>query len=227
MIVMKQIKHVLTLLLIIFALPTMAAPQYTEGNDYTKLPSKMSSEPAIAQLSANNPNKVQVLLFFSFGCSACAKFEPTFEHWENNQNNSKLVIYREPVSFEDDWEDLAKLYYVMQDLTPHKNLSEKIFKSIHEQNLKLWREPDMEDFFVSQGYNADAVKKSYESYEVATQAKRADALAKAYDINQTPTIIINGHDSMYQLTVEQANGDKEKMMKVADYLIAIELNKLK
>jgi thiol:disulfide interchange protein DsbA len=225
MIVMKQIKHVLTLLLIILCLPTMAA-QYTEGTDYTRLPNDMRSEPAIAELSANNAHKVQVLLFFNFGCSACAKFEPTFESWENKQNNSKLVIYREPVSFEDEWEDLAKLYYVTQDLKPHKNLNEKIFKAIHEQDLKLWHESEMEDFFVSQGYNAEDVKKAYNSYEVDTQAKRADALAKAFDINQTPTIVINGPDGMYMLTVQQAGGDKDKMMKVVDYLIASEIKKL-
>lgn len=223
---MKQIKHVLTLFLIFLTLPVFAGPQYTEGTDYVRLSNDMRSEPAIAQLLANNQNKVQLLLFFSFGCSACAKFEPIFERWESKQGNSKLVISREPVSFEDDWEDLAKLYYVSQDLTPHKNLNEKIFKGIHQQNLKLWHESDMEDFFVSQGYSADVVKKSYNSFEVETQAKRADALAKAYDINQTPTIIINGPDAMYLLTVDRAGGDREKMMKIADYLIAIESKKL-
>jgi thiol:disulfide interchange protein DsbA len=227
MIVMKQIKHVLTLFLIILAVPAFAAPQYIEGQDYTRLPSDMRSEPAIAELSANNANKVQLLLFFNFGCSACARFEPTFERWESKQNNSKLVIYREPVAFEDDWEDLAKLYYVTQDLKPHKNLNEKIFKAIHEQDLKLSHESEMEEFFVSQGYNVEDFKKAYNSYEVETQAKRADALAKAYDINQTPTIVINGVDAMYMLTVQQAGGDKEKMMKIADYLIATEIKKLK
>lgn len=224
---MKQIKHVLTLLLIILAVPAIAAPQYTEGTDYIRLSNDMRSESAIAQLNANNPNKVQLLLFFSFGCSACAKFEPIFERWENKQNNSKLVIHREPVSFEDEWEDLAKLYYVEQDLKPYKNLNEKIFNGIHEQNLKLWHESDMEEFFVSQGYSADAVKKSYNSYEVEIQAKQADALAKAFNINQTPSIIINGSDAMYLLTVDKAGGDRNKMMKIADYLIDVEMKKLK
>lgn len=223
---MKQIKHVFTLFLIILTLPAFAASKYTEGTDYIRLSNDMRGEPAIAQLIANNPNKVQLLLFFSFGCSACARFEPTFERWESKQSNSKLVIYREPVSFEDDWEDLAKLYYVSQDLTPHKNLNEKIFKGIHEQDLKLWHESDMEEFFIAQGYSADAIKKSYNSYEVEMQTKRADALAKAYDINQTPSIIINGPDGMYLLTVDRAGGDRDKMMKIADYLIAIESKKL-
>jgi len=227
MTVMKQIKRALTLLLIILAAPVIAAPAYTEGVDYTRLSNAIRNEPAIAQLNANNPNKVQLLLFFSFGCPACAKFEPIFERWENKQNNSKLVIYREPVSFEDDWEDLAKLYYVEQNLKPHKNLNEKIFKGIHEQDLKLWHESDMEEFFVSQGYTADAVKTLYNSYEIDTQAKQADALAKAYNINQTPSIVINGTDAMYLLTVDKAGGDRDKMMKIADYLIAVETKKLK
>ncbi len=223
---MKKIKNLLTLSLIIFTLPAIAVPRYIEGTDYTRLPNKMRNEPAITQLISDNPNKVQIALFFSFGCQACAKFDPIFEHWVNNQNNKKLVIYREPVSFEEDWEDLAKLYYVMQDLKPYKNLNAAIFKAIHEQNLKLWHESEMEKFFIANGYSAEDIKKAYNSYGVEMQAKRADGLAKSYDINQTPSIIINGPEASYLLTVDQAGGDREKLMKIADYLIAEETSKI-
>lgn len=224
---MKKIKQLLTLLLIMCTFPAIAAPKYIEGKDYTRLPSKIRNETAIEQLIANNPKNVQLVLFFSFGCPACAKFDVTFESWANKKKNNKLVIYREPVSFEDDWEDLAKLYYVMQDLKPSKNLSATIFKAIHEQHLKLWQEPAMEEFFVAHGYTAEDIKKTYNSYEVGMQAERADKLAKAYDINQTPSIIINGPEASYLLTVDQAGGDRDKLMKIADYLIATEINKLK
>lgn len=225
-IVMKQIKHLLTLFLIIFTLPAFAAPKYIEGQDYTRLPDEMRREPAIVQLAANNPQKVQLVLFFSFGCSACATFDPIFDSWASKQDNKQLVIYRDPVSFEDDWEDLAKLYYVMQDLKPSKNLNAAIFEAIHEQNLKLWQEPAMEEFFISQGYSAADFKAAYNSYNVEIQAKRADELAKAYDISQTPSIIINGPDASYLLTVGKAGGDRNKLMDIADYIIATEEHKL-
>lgn len=216
---MKQAKRALTLFFIMLTIPTITFAQYTEGRDYTQLPTEIRNKPAIAQLIANNPNKTQLLLFFNFGCSACAKFDPIFENWENKQHHKNLVIYREPVAFENNWEDLAKLYFVMKDLKPYKNLNAKIFQGIHEQDLKLWQESAMEEFFVANGYNAEQVKNIYNSYEVEMQAKQSDDLAKAFDINQTPCIVINGPDASYLLTIEQAGGNKETMLKIADYLI--------
>ena len=224
---MNQLKHLFTLCLVVLtSTVTAASSSFSEGQDYTKLPSSVRTEAPVAELIANNPKKVQLLFFFSYGCSACAKFDPSFEKWATTHQYNKLVIYREPVSFEDDWEMLAKLYFVMKTLDPKQDLNPKIFTAIHDQGLKLWQESAMQEFFTKQGYSAASFDQAYKSYNVELDVKRSDALAKAFDVNQTPCVIINGASGSYLLTMDHADGNASKFLQILDYMIKTEEKKI-
>jgi thiol:disulfide interchange protein DsbA len=196
-----------------------AAEQYVEGKDYTLLANSVRSNPAVTELLAKDPQKAQVLFFFSYGCPACGRFDPYFEKWLAKQNMHKMAIYRFPAMFEESWDQLAKLYYVMLDLKPSKNLNAEIFTAIQQQGQNLKDESDMTDFFVQHGYKAQDVANAYNSYNLKVQVKYAAQIEQAYKINETPTIIVNGTTDSYVVTMEQAQGNDSKLLDTVEYLI--------
>lgn len=221
MIICKRIVYILFLLLPL----SVQAVEYSEGQDYSRLPDSIRSSQAVAHLIAKNSGKVQLLFFFSYGCPACAAFDPYFEKWAKSPQAVKVSIYRFPASFEADWVMLARLYYVTQDITPKKDLNADIFNAIHEQHQSLWKEEVMKTFFIKHGYQAQAFDMAYNSYAVKEQATYADDISKAYDITQTPTIVINGPGGSYKLTVDQAGNSWDKLISIVNYVVAKELNK--
>lgn len=212
------------LFLATFPLIVHGAPKelYADGQDYIKLPEQLRNNADVAQLLANDPNKIQVLFFFSYGCPACARFDPPFEKWVSKQKAKQVIVYRIPVAFKEEWETLAKLYFTMKYLDPKLSLDEKIFDAIHKQNLQLWQEPKMKEFFTQNGYNSKEFEQAYNSFSVARETKEAENLSKAYGIAQTPTIIVNGSIDSYQLNVSMAQNDTEKFFKILDYLVTKE-----
>jgi protein-disulfide isomerase len=208
---------------IIFVSSVHAATQnsYLEGVDYVKLPTELRNNSDIAQLLMNDPNKIQLLYFFSYGCPACARFDPDFEKWINMHKNKKLVIHKLPVAFKEEWINLAKLYYVMKALDPKETLNDKIFKAIHDKNLQLRQIPIMKQFFIDAGYSGDDFEKAINSFSVNLEVKKSKQLSVAYSITQTPTIIINGFTNSYKLNRDK--DDVDNFFKIISYLIEKDL----
>ncbi len=223
---MNHIKNLISYGLLLISFSAFAAATYVEGQDYIPVPKQVREKKNVKELIASDANKVQVLFFFSYGCPACAKFDPMFEKWVAAHHGSHMALYRFPVSFEADWENLAKLYYVMQDLQPKKDLNAEIFTAIHQQHVDLAQEPAMQKFLVQHGYSAQSVSESFDSYEVRVQAKHADEISVAYNVHETPTIVINGPHSSYLLTPDQTAGDDVKLLQIVSYLVDKEVQAL-
>lgn len=216
---MNMIKKAMILCFMLCPLLVTADVTFKEGQNYTSLSNAMRAE--------GDPHKVQVLLFFNYGCSACAKLEPKFEKWADSQDgNSKLVIYRYPVGFDEQWTMLSKLYFVMQDIQPKRDLNLKIFNAVHQQDLKLWHEDAMRDFFIANGYSGDNFDRTYNSLRIEQQLKNSQKMADVYAITVTPTIIINGKSSSYSLDIDQADDNIDKLFKILNNVVAREVSNM-
>lgn len=220
---MNAIKKIGLLCLILFTMPVIAANEdFMEGRDYTHLSKNIRTQSAVTNLIKRDPHQVQVLLFFNYGCSACAKLEPKFEQWvSSQQNNTEVVVYRFPVGYQDQWNMFSKLYFVMMDIEPKKNLNEKIFDAVHNRNLKLWQEEEMRNFFIANGYQAKHFDTVFNSPQIEEQVKYSEKIANAYAIAGTPMIVINGVNSSYLLSIDQADS-VERLCEVLNYLVAKE-----
>ncbi len=222
------IRFILVCCLWLIALPGANAAVkesvFIEGQDYVRLPADIRNNPNVTQLMASDPNKIQVIFFFSYGCHACEHFHQPFEKWsaKHKTANSKVVVYRYPVSFNPQWQILAKAYYTMELLDPTGKLNDAIFEAIHKRGAKLWQEPVMTSFFVQHGYKAKQFENAYTSFGVSKNMKRADDIAKAYKIAETPDIIINGPYASYKVDVARVEGDLEKFFKIVDFIVAKE-----
>lgn len=198
---------------------------FVEGQDYVKLPETMRKNKYVEQLLMSDPHKVQILFFFSFACHGCEVLHTPFTEWVTQQQknpNNKTVIHIYPVSFNAQWQMLAKMYYVMEALDLNKNLSTAVFTAIHKNGIKLWEPAVMKKFFTQHGVAAEQFDAAYNAFGVKMQANRADELSKAYGIVITPNIIVNGPVHSYKLDLAKTNNDVQKLIKVLNYLVARE-----
>jgi thiol:disulfide interchange protein DsbA len=198
---------------------------FIEGQDYIKLSEKVRSNADVEQLLMSDPRKVQVLFFFSYGCHGCEMFHTPFEKWatvQKSKPNSKLAVYIYPVSFNAQWQSLAKMYYVMQTLDPSGKLNNLIFDAIHKKAQKLWLVESMKKFFMQNGYTAQQFDNAYNSFSVTRAVKRAADLTKAYSVAVTPDIVVNGPVNSYKVELSKVGNNTDRLFQVLDYLVARE-----
>jgi thiol:disulfide interchange protein DsbA len=208
-------KWLSALLLPLVISTAVAAADYVEGTQYTRL---ASPQPTSA------PDKIEVVEMFSYACPHCFHMEAELEEWLKSKPDD-VVFIRYPVVFRPDWEVLAKAYFTAEILGVLDKTHEALFEAIHVKNQRFPDEAAMQAFFVSQGVSAEDFKKTFDSFAVAVKVNNAKLMTRRYAITGVPTFIVNGKfstsaslagDNEKGLSVKELN---EKTLKVVDYLI--------
>lgn len=163
------------------ALPAHA--QLAVGQDYTVI------EPA---QRTDDPSRIEVVEFFSYGCPHCSEFHPHVSKWAANLP-SDVVFKRIPVSFNrPQWANLARLYYALEVTGDVARLDGEVFRALHDKGLKLIDKKSISDWAVSQGVDAKKFSDAYNSFGVVSKTKRADQMAQAFKIHGVPALAVNG-----------------------------------
>jgi thiol:disulfide interchange protein DsbA len=67
-----------------------------------------------------------------------------------------------------------------------------IFEEIHIENNRLSTEQQMADFLGKHGIDTEEFSQKYNSFGTEARVKKSSNLARKYQINSVPTIIVNG-----------------------------------
>jgi len=157
--------------------------QVVEGRDYQVL------NPA---QTTDRPDKIVVTEFFSYQCSHCYLFYPEVTPWAAKLPKD-VVFERVPVTLgRQSWQPIAQAFYALQALGKDGQFDKAIFEAIHLQHESLTDEADITRFLAKQGVNAADFSAAYHSFSVESGAKRADQMMKAYRVQGTPTVVVNG-----------------------------------
>lgn len=161
----------------------------------------------------DNPAKIEVLEFFSYGCPHCNQFNPMLDRWIARQSGD-VAFRRVPVTFgRAAWANLARLYYALDTLKEADRLSAGIFDALHNQRVNLFQPDSMASWLGRRGVDGKKFSETYNSFGIQSQVKRADQLAKAYKVDGVPALAIEGS----YLVV--AGEKQELMLTTADRLI--------
>lgn len=212
----------LLLVLLLVSSNAYANENFREGEDYDLLPAEIRSEQDVAQLITSDPDKVQVIFFFSYGCYGCSQFHRPFDQWaakRQEAGDKKLAVYFYPVVFSKMWGSLAKLYYAVDAVDKTGQLDDLVFDGIHKKRLRLWQEPEMIKFFKANGYTEEQFNKNFNSFSTNMHLKKAEEIAKAYKVSATPIVIVNGPKSSYMLDIVKANNNRTKFFQILDYVV--------
>ena len=135
--------------------------------------------------------KIEVVEFFWYSCGHCNAFEPTLDAWVKRAPKD-VVVRRVPVAFRDDFAPQQRLYYVLEAMGLVDKLHGKVFAAIHVEKLKLDRAELIADWVVKQGVDKAKFMEHYNSFSVATKARKAIELQNAYRVEGVPALGIAG-----------------------------------
>jgi protein dithiol oxidoreductase (disulfide-forming) len=207
------------------SLPAESANTWTEGVNYFLV---VPPHP-----TALAPGKVEVTEVFSYACPACNVFQPTMHKLKQSLPANAVLDYL-PAAFNpgEDWPMFQLAYLTAQVLGVEQQTHDAMFDAVWKggdlsitdpssRALKS-RMPTIED--AAKFYNQHAgvpVEKflaTAKSFSVDLKVRTAEDLIKAYRVDRTPTIVVNGK---YRLHVESAGGEAQ-LIELVNYLVAKE-----
>ncbi|MGH8176738.1 MAG: thiol:disulfide interchange protein DsbA/DsbL [Steroidobacter sp.] len=194
--------------LIVLSMSLLVAPSWAQelGRDYTRLTLPQTPD---------TPDKIEVLEFFSWGCSHCADLFPLISEWEK-QLPQNAVLVKAPISLgHPQWGQLVRAYYALEAMGELKRLEGAVFEAIHQQKQPLFNEDAIAAWVAKQGVNEQKFRTEFNSFNVSTKASRAEQLSRNYRINQTPQLAVDGKYLVLGKTHAEALGIARQLIEKA------------
>jgi thiol:disulfide interchange protein DsbA len=183
-----------------------AAAKPVEGKDYLSLDKRVPTDVGTG--------KIEVIEFFWYSCPHCHSFEPQFAAWVKAAPKD-VVVQRVPVRFRDDFEAQQRAYYVFESLNMVDAMHGKLFHAIHTERQQLNNAQALAAWANKNGLPEKKFLDTFNSFGVATKARRATQLQDAFKVQGVPALGIAGRfytDGGLAQTMDRA-------LQVADYLI--------
>ena len=177
-----------------------------EGVDYLALDKRVPTEVG--------EGKVEVLEFFWYSCPHCNAFEPKFAAWIKALPKD-VVVRRVPVRFRDDFEPQQRAYYVFEALGMVEALHAKLFHAVHTERQQLNTPAALAAWADKNGLPEKKFAETYNSFGVATKARRATQLQEAFKVQGVPALGVAGR---FYTDGALAQG-MDRALQVVDYLV--------
>lgn len=204
---MKTKAALLFAVLLFGSLPGWAAERFEAGVEYLDL----ASPPTLV---APDDGRVEVTLFFWYGCGACALADPAFTEWARGQPQT-VAIAKLPTTYAEPWNMHARIFMTLEEMGVEKNVHLKIFEAFKTPEGMVRTEDDLPDFAKSMGLDADAFMTAYKSAAVDTRMERLMKLVEAYNPQVVPSIVVDGRYITDLGRVE----DPTELLELVDVLI--------
>ncbi len=190
--------------------------QFEEGEHYMRL--------VPAQPTLGGADKIEVAEIFWYGCPHCYTFEPALNNWVENGKPADVRFVRIPAM----WNGLlvlhAQLFYTEESLVRNgvikdpEGFRNAVFEEYHRRGNRLASEEAIQRLFARFGVSEEDFTRTWSSFEVDQNMRKAADLNRRYSIASVPAIVVNGK---YR-TGAQEVGSNEKWLELVDELIVRE-----
>jgi thiol:disulfide interchange protein DsbA len=184
--------------------------QWVEGTHYFRV---QPPQPT------STPGKVEVLDVFSYACPACNQYQPFLRKLIAALPPNAQVAYL-PAAFNtaEDWPVFQRGFLAAQILGIAEKSHDAMYDAVwgkgslavvdltSHRPLPQARQPTIQDlakFYTGYGVTAAAFLDVANSFSVNSQIKRCDSQMQDYQVDSTPTLIVNGK---YRVTPQSAGG---------------------
>ncbi len=157
--------------------------------------------------------------FFWYGCPHCFNLEPTIDRIEADLDTDAKIV-KVPVALRDSWTPHAKLYYALSQMNEIDDLHNLIFEEIHIENNRLDTEEAMIEFLSKSEINTEIFSEKYNSYGTEARVKKGSNLARKFQIDSVPTLVVNGK----YLTSGSFVSSYDELYSVVNFLVERERN---
>ncbi|GAA3909483.1 thiol:disulfide interchange protein DsbA [Halomonas cibimaris] len=184
----------------------VSAQTLTEGEDYTRLETPVTTQAA--------DDQIEVTEVFWFGCPHCYRLQPAVTEWYSTLPDD-VVVVQQPATMGGAWNVHAGAFYAAQALGIEDELHADFFDALHEQGRELTDTDTLAAFFSNYGVSQDAARKALDSFGVKAQVNKAHARLRNMRLKGVPALVVDGR---YVVTPQSA-GSLANMPKVAEALI--------
>ncbi len=203
---------------LLFSMAYLLLASWTHANTYDE---GIEYQLIVPPVRTSNPDKVEVVEMFWYGCPHCYSLEPKLLKWKAKLP-SNVEFIRIPAILKDrqgnyipEWETHARAFYTAELLGVLDKMHESLFKEIHHKNKKLVSKPALAKFFSQYGISQADFNATFDSFGVLMKVNRAKDLTERYGTNGVPTLVVNGR---YKSQATLTNGQDE-LLKLVDFLI--------
>ena len=179
------------------------APQ--EGKDYVVLKTPVPVE---------SGGKVEVLEFFQYSCPHCAAYDPYLTAWRKKLP-ADVEYKRIPIAWDNSTLPHVRIYYTLEALGKLDDMHQKVFTAIQKNKQPLLNPEQIADFMAANGIDRKQWMDAYNSFSVAARSNRAGQVWRAYKVDGTPMMAVDGKFT----TAPSMVGSREGSLIVLDYLV--------
>lgn len=188
--------------------PAAAQSEFSEGKHYVEIFPEMNTNA--------EDGKVEVIELFWLGCPHCYQLEPTIKRYK--QSMPDYVDFKQvPAALNPAWAFHAKVFYTAKILDPknEKDLLDKLFSAIHNENNSLNSPSKVKAFFEKQGYSATQFNNAFNSMALNAAMSNAKTISEGSQASAVPSVVINGK---FRTSPYMAGGD-ENLLKIINMLV--------
>ncbi len=197
------IKNALIVLVLSLFCSSAFSKDYQEGRHYE----------LIEPLPTRNPEKIEVIEFFWFGCGHCFSLEQLIKDWKS-EVSSEVDFFRLPVVWNAQTKTHAKLFFATETLRVPEAI-QGIFSANHYNRKMMLSDKEIIPFFQGYGIQEDKYLAATNSFGLKNNLRKAELFAFKYGIKGVPAFIVNGK---YKVSATREIGT-EDLLDVVNYLI--------
>ena len=170
----------------VFAVSAAHAQGLQEGKQYQRLAKPVPVETG---------KKIEVIEFFSYGCPHCSDLDPHLAAWAKTLP-ADVDFKRVPIDFgREQWATLAKIYYTYEAMGVEPRMTPETFAALHGSKgaaVRLDQEKTFFEWAAAKGLDRKKVEETYASFGISSKANRAKQVAKAYNVQSVPMLVVDG-----------------------------------
>ena len=164
-----------------------------------------------------DPNKIEVMEVFWYGCSHCYAIEPLLAKWKETIADD-VIFAKTPAVWRDFMRLHANVYYTAEAFNLPREFPNEIF-ALLAASPKLADQDRFAEVFAKYGVSKEDFSKKVNAFGIMSKVSQGEKRArKNYLIQGTPEIIVNGK---YRISSRMA-GSQAAMFDVVNYLVELE-----
>ncbi|HWW20751.1 MAG TPA: thiol:disulfide interchange protein DsbA/DsbL [Steroidobacteraceae bacterium] len=188
-----------------------SSPNWAQGIHYFLIQPAHPTSP-----TSVSAGKVEVTEVFSYACPACDRFYPTVDKLRAALPvNAELTFVPAAFNQAEDWPMFQRAFYAAQSLGIDKKTHDAVFDAVWKTGELAVVDPGSERLKVpaptiqdaanwyarAAGVTPQTFVNAASSFGVDTKTRQADEFIRKTQVDQTPTMIVNGK---YRVTVGSA-----------------------
>ena len=165
--------------------------------------------------TTTNPDQIEVIEFFSYGCVYCRNFEAPLGEWLDELPDYARFS-RIPANFSPSWALLGQAYLTLAEMDDLESRHNAMFTAIHDRGMSFKSGEEIADYLDDDSFSGEEFLRLFSSLKIRRQTNQARNLTNSYQIRSVPTLVVAGK---YRVSMNNGMG---RALKVTNWLIARE-----